>query len=141
MKINNGFYMSTVSDNHGTSKALDKIKWLFVFILVVFVIWGNFYFAGPNSVYQPNVVVRIIGVILVAVLALLLAITTQKGKSLISFAKESRMELRKVVWPTRKEAIQTTLLIAVITIVVGLCLWGLDTFFFWAISKLTVLGH
>jgi len=136
-----GFYMSTVSDNHGTSKALDKIKWLFVFILVVFVVWGNFYFAGQNSIYQPNIIVRIIVVILVVALALLLAATTQKGKSLISFAKESRMELRKVVWPTRKEAIQTTLLVAVITIVVGLCLWGLDTLFFWAISKLTVLGH
>nr|WP_281271081.1 preprotein translocase subunit SecE [Orbus hercynius] len=67
--------------------------------------------------------------------------TTNKGKSFITFAKESRMEVRKVVWPTRKETIQTTLLIAVITIVVGLCLWGLDTFFFWGISKLTVLGH
>lgn len=133
--------MSIVSDNQRTSKALDKVKWLLVFVLVALVVWGNFYFAEPNSIYQPNVVVRIVGVILVSVLALFLAITTQSGKGFVTFSKESRIELRKVVWPTRKETIQTTLLIAVITVVVGLCLWGMDTFFFWAISKLTVLGH
>lgn len=133
--------MSIVNDNQGTSKKLDQFKWLLVLVLVAVVVWGNFYFAEANSIYQPNVVVRIIGVVVVSILALLLAITTQKGKSFITFAKESRIELRKIVWPTRKEAIQTTLLIAVITIVVGLVLWGIDAFFVWAISILTVLGH
>lgn len=133
--------MSIVNDNQGTSKKLDQFKWLLVLVLVAVVVWGNFYFAEANSIYQPNVVVRIIGVVVVSILALLLAITTQKGKSFITFAKESRIELRKIVWPTRREAIQTTLLIAVITIVVGLVLWGIDAFFVWAISILTVLGH
>lgn len=133
--------MSIVNDNQGTNKKLDQFKWFLVLVLVAVVVWGNFYFAEANSIYQPNVVVRIIGVVIVSIVALLLAITTQKGKSFITFAKESRIELRKIVWPTRKEAIQTTLLIAVITVVVGLVLWGIDAVFVWAISILTVLGH
>ncbi|RKS86041.1 protein translocase subunit secE/sec61 gamma [Orbus hercynius] len=133
--------MSIVRDNQETSKSFDKIKWFFVFVLVALIVWGNFYFSEPDAVYQPGTIIRIVGVVVLSALTLLLAMTTNKGKSFITFAKESRMEVRKVVWPTRKETIQTTLLIAVITIVVGLCLWGLDTFFFWGISKLTVLGH
>lgn len=133
--------MRTNSENQETRGSLDKIKWALIILLIAFVVWGNYYFSVPNSLYQPNVIVRVIGVVIVSVLALILAITTVKGKSIINFAKESRMELRKVVWPTRKEAVQTTLLIAVITIIVGLCLWGLDTLLILGISFLTTLGH
>lgn len=133
--------MSVVSDNQETSKLFDKFKWFVVLVLVALVVWGNFYFAKSDAIYQVGTVVRVIGVVIISILALLLAMTTLKGRTFINFAKESRVEMRKVVWPTRKETVQTTLLIAVITIVVGLCLWGLDSFFLWGITKLTVLGH
>ena len=133
--------MRTNSENQENSNVLDKIKWLLVFGLVALIVWGNFYFAEVNPFYQPNTIVRLIGVGVLTILAILLVMTTQQGKAFVLFAKESRTELRKVVWPTRKETIQTTLLISVITIIVGLCLWGLDTFFFWLISLLTTLGH
>lgn len=133
---------TTNSENNiEANQSLDKVKWVLVVLLIAFVVWGNFYFSVPNSVYQPNVIVRIIAAVTVSVLALVLALTTKKGKSFISFAKESRLELRKVVWPSRKEAVQTTILIAVITVVVGVCLWGLDSLFFEVISYLTILGH
>lgn len=133
--------MRTHNDSQQTSASLDKFKWLLVFVLFAFVVWGNFYFAEPNTVYQANLLVRVISIVVISVLALFLASTTQKGKSLILFAKESRTELRKVVWPSRKETTQTTLIVGVITVVVGLCLWGVDTLFIWAISILTTLGH
>ncbi|WP_392558954.1 preprotein translocase subunit SecE [Orbus mooreae] len=133
--------MSIVSDNQETSKLFDRFKWFVVLVLVALVVWGNFYFAEPNAIYQVGTVIRVIVVVIISILALLLAMTTLKGRNFINFAKESRVEMRKVVWPTRKETVQTTLLIAVITIVVGLCLWGVDTFFLWGITKLTVLGH
>ena len=44
----------------------------------------------------------------------------------MSFAKESRTEVRKVVWPSRQEATQTTLIVVVATVIVALILWGLD---------------
>jgi preprotein translocase subunit SecE len=57
------------------------------------------------------------------------------------FLQESRKELRKVVWPTRKETTQTTMLIAAITVIVGLALWGMDSLFGSAIFYLTSIGR
>ncbi|MBC9131582.1 preprotein translocase subunit SecE [Frischella sp. Ac48] len=132
---------STNSENQEAKGSLDKVKWIFFILLVAFIVWGNFYFSEPNAIYEPNTVVRLVGVIAISALALFIVLTTTKGKIFINFAKESRIELRKVVWPTRKETTQTTVLVAVITIVVGLCLWGLDAMFSWGVSGLTVLGH
>nr|WP_237397867.1 MULTISPECIES: preprotein translocase subunit SecE [unclassified Gilliamella] len=67
--------------------------------------------------------------------------TTNTGKSFLLFLQESRKELRKVVWPTRKETTQTTLLIAVITIVAGLVLWGMDSLFRSVVFYLTLIGR
>ncbi|MDF7666951.1 preprotein translocase subunit SecE [Orbaceae bacterium ESL0727] len=66
---------------------------------------------------------------------------TQKGKAFFTFAKESRAELRKVVWPTRKETVQTTLLVAAITVIVGTALWGMDSFFRTIVFYLTSIGR
>ncbi|AJA45799.1 preprotein translocase subunit SecE [Frischella perrara] len=132
---------NTNSEKTKANETLDKIKWTVVVLLVAFMVWGNFYFSEPNPIYQPNIVIRLVAVVAVFALAFVTMLTTEKGKAFIEFAKESRLELRKVVWPTRKETVQTTLLVAVITIVVGSCLWGLDTIFYWIISTLTVLGH
>jgi preprotein translocase subunit SecE len=52
--------------------------------------------------------------------------TTDKGRRFLGFAKESRTEVRRVVWPTRQEATQTTLIVVVATAIVALILWGMD---------------
>ncbi|TEA27087.1 preprotein translocase subunit SecE [Candidatus Schmidhempelia bombi] len=117
---------------------LDKLKWLVVLALFIIVVWGNFYFAEPNAIYQANTIVRVVVVGILAVLALILAATTSKGKQILVFAQESRQELRKVVWPTRRETIQTTLLIAMVTLVSSLFLWGLDNITIRIISFLTL---
>ena len=51
---------------------------------------------------------------------------TEKGQIFIAFAKDARLEVRKVVWPTRQETVQTTLIILAVSAIVGLILWGLD---------------
>jgi preprotein translocase subunit SecE len=117
---------------------LDKLKWLVVLALFIIVVWGNFYFAEPNAIYQANAIVRIVVVGILAVLALILAATTSKGKQILIFAQESRQELRKVVWPTRRETLQTTFLIAMVTLVASLFLWGLDSITIRIISFLTL---
>ncbi|MWP50236.1 preprotein translocase subunit SecE [Gilliamella sp. Lep-s21] len=131
--------MSNESQNPNT--ILDKFKWSLVLVLITFVVWGNFYFSGPNDIYQPNTIVRIIAVVIISLLALFIAMTTNTGKSFLLFLQESRKELRKVVWPTRKETTQTTLLIAVITIVAGLVLWGMDSLFRSVVFYLTLIGR
>ncbi len=54
--------------------------------------------------------------------------------------QETRKELRLVVWPTRKETLQTTLMIVIVVIVMGIFLWLVDMFFLWAIQWLTGRG-
>ena len=133
--------MLVSNESQDTSTVLDKFKWVLVLVLIALIVWGNYYFSLPNDIYQPNTIVRIIAVVVISLLTLFIAFTTNKGKSFITFLQESRKELRKVVWPTRKEAVQTTLLIAVITVIVGTALWGMDSLFRSIIFYLTSIGR
>ncbi len=60
-----------------------------------------------------------------------------QGIRLSAFLKETKIELRKVVWPTRDETIKTTGMIMVAVIIVAIFLWIVDAFFTWAVQLLT----
>jgi preprotein translocase subunit SecE len=64
---------------------------------------------------------------------------TVKGQNAVAFAKESRTEIRKVVWPTRQEAIQTTGIVLFATFIMSLVMWGLDSTLFWVVGFITGL--
>lgn len=88
---------------------------------------------------QP-VLYRVLGFIAVVVLAIVLSATTDKGRFVLGFARESRIEVRKVVWPTRQETMQTTLVVMVMVFIVGIILWLLDMFLLWGVKLLTGQG-
>jgi len=67
-------------------------------------------------------------------------LSTELGRTVWTFALESRQEVRKVVWPTREETMRTTMLVFVMVFVVGLILWLLDMFLFWGVRFLTGQG-
>ena len=91
-----------------------------------------------NYVYSEQALfIRIVAVVVAIVIAGLVALQTEKGKSLIDFARESRIEVRKVVWPTRQETIQTTLIIFAVVAVVGLFLFLLDGALIWLVDFIT----
>lgn len=113
-----------------SSSLASKLFWVLAIVCVAVIIWGNDYFVD-----KP--IIRILGIAVFAILAVVFCLLTQQGKKFIQFAQEAKIELYKVVWPTRKETINTTLLVAVLTIVVGLCLWGIDTLFMKIIGWLT----
>ena len=69
-----------------------------------------------------------------------LMFTTQLGQAVWAFMKESKQEVRKIVWPTRDETVRTTLLVVAMVIVVGLILWLLDTALFGGVRWLTGQG-
>ncbi|QYN45223.1 MULTISPECIES: preprotein translocase subunit SecE [unclassified Gilliamella] len=133
--------MLVSNESQDKNRNLDKFKWILILVLLAFIVWGNFYFARPNDIYQPNTIVRIIAVSVISLLTLFIAVTTNKGKSFLVFLQESRKELRKVVWPSRKDATQTTLLVVAVTVVVGLALWGMDNLFRWVVLILTSIGR
>ena len=79
---------------------------------------------------------RVLGVSLFIVLALIVSLTTKEGKEALSLILESRTEIRRVIWPTRVETTQTTLIVIVAITIAGLILWGLDSLFGWVTALL-----
>ena len=62
-----------------------------------------------------------------------------KGMATVAFAREARTEVRKVIWPTRQETLHTTLIVAAVTAVMSLILWGLDGILVRLVSFITGL--
>ena len=110
--------------------SLDSAKWVLVLALVVAGVYGNSYFATESLLY------RVVGLLVVAGIAVVIAAQTAKGKSFIELGREARTEIRKVVWPTRQETMQTTLIVVVVVILVAILLWALDSLVSWVISLL-----
>jgi len=65
---------------------------------------------------------------------------SSQGERFIHFAKETRIELRKVVWPTREETLKTTGMIMVAVVIVAIFLWIVDAFFTWGVSSISSLN-
>ncbi|MFD2176961.1 preprotein translocase subunit SecE [Veronia pacifica] len=100
--------------------SMDNLKWVVVVALLAAAVVGN-------SLYSDvSVVIRAAAVVLLVAAAGGVAALTAKGKAAIEFARESRMEVRKVVWPTRQETLQTTFIVLAVTVVMALILWGID---------------
>ena len=70
----------------------------------------------------------------IAAVAGMIALQTAKGAAFWTLVKSSRTEIRKVVWPTRQETVQTTLIVVVFVLLVALMLWGLDSLLGWLVS-------
>ncbi|MCR9107220.1 MAG: preprotein translocase subunit SecE [Gammaproteobacteria bacterium] len=111
-----------------TSSRFDTIKWLIVFALVAVAVVGNSYYSDQSLLY------RVLGIVALAILAALVALQTAKGAAFWLLIKGSRTEIRKVVWPTRQETVQTTMIVVVFVVIVALMLWGLDSFLGWLVS-------
>jgi len=66
-----------------------------------------------------------------------IALKTELGVETLEFMQGSRAELRKVVWPTRAETTQTTLIVIAMVVIMGLLLWLLDVLLFWLVRLIT----
>ncbi len=108
---------------------LDIPKWVVVAIIVGAGVYGNHYFAADPVLY------RALALVVLGLVAGFVALQTSKGKAFWSLLKEARIEIRKVVWPTRPETTQTTLIVVAVVLVMALILWGLDTLLGWIISQ------
>ena len=111
---------------------LDSLKWVLVALLDGAGIYGNSYFSDESLLY------RVIGLLVVAAAALAVAVTTARGDSAWTMVKGARTEIRKVIWPTRQETPQTTLIVMVFVVVCGLFFWALDSVLGWLFSLLLV---
>jgi preprotein translocase subunit SecE len=105
---------------------LDFAKWLIVAVGVV----GNSHFSAQPLLY------RALALIVLAAAALFVAYNTEKGAGIWSLMQGSVVEMRKVVWPTRQETNQTTLIVLAVVIFMSLVLWALDTVLGFFASKI-----
>ena len=119
-----------MSEKGETSSRLDQLKWLVVIATIAVGVVGNGYYAGESLLY------RVLALVALAFIAGGIALTTDKGIAFLELVREARVELRKVIWPTRVETGQTTAIVIVVVLIVALILWALDSFFAWIISSL-----
>ena len=106
----------------------DGLKWTVVVALVAVAVVGNSYFSGESVLY------RALAVVAIAAVASAVALQTARGAAFWALVKGSRMEIRKVVWPTRQETVQTTMIVVAFVLLVALLLWGLDSLLGWLVS-------
>ncbi len=112
----------------------DTLK-LFSATLLVIAGLVAFYYFG-----HALLLIRVIGLLVAVAVAVAIVSTTELGGNTLEFIKDSRMELRKVVWPTRAETLQTSLAVIVMVVVMGIFLWILDMLLFWVVRLLTQGG-
>ncbi|MDR0805463.1 MAG: preprotein translocase subunit SecE [Enterobacteriaceae bacterium] len=125
--------MSANTEAQESGRGLEIVKWLIVAALLITAIVGNYIYRGSSLPLRAIAVVIIIGI------AFGVALLTAKGKATLEFARAARVEVRKVIWPTRQEALHTTLIVAAVTVVMSLILWGLDGILVRLVSFLTGL--
>jgi preprotein translocase subunit SecE len=94
-----------------------------------------YYYFGESSQ-----LLRSLGVLVALGLAAVVALQSMQGQSLWKFIQAARIELRKVVWPTREETIQTTIAVMVFALIMGVFFWLLDLFLLYVSSKITGQG-
>ena len=113
------------------SKGLNAFLWLLTVVIIAATAFGNIYFED-----QYSTPIRVVAVVVLLLIALGIAAMTNQGRKALGFFQDARTELRRIVWPSRPEATQTTFIVVGVTVFVSLILWGLDSII---VSNITFL--
>ncbi len=119
-----------VTKTEQTSSAIDTFKLMAAVLVLLAGVVGFYYFENESQL------LRVLGMLAVAVVAFFIAASSDPGRRGLSFVKDARVEVRKVVWPTRQETLQTTIAVLFMVILVAIMLWLFDMFLGWSVSKL-----
>ena len=119
-----------VSKTEQTTSAFDTFKLMTAVLVLIAGVVGFYYFEDESQL------LRVLGMLAVAGVAFFIVSTTDVGQRGLGFLKESRVEVRKVVWPTRQETLQTTIAVLFMVVLVAIMLWLFDMFLGWAVSGL-----
>ncbi len=122
--------MAEVQTSPGASAKDTALMTLSILVLLVGI--GAFYWYDEQAL-PLRVGMGVVGLLAAAGLAWL----SWYGREFWQFALASRIELRKVVWPSRDETVKTTYVVFIFAIVMGLFFWGLDWVLTWLTRLLT----
>ena len=116
------------------ASGLDTLKLAAAAVLLVAGIYGFYHFAAYSTL------LRVVGLLVISGVAAAVALQTDQGRRLWQFAGDSRNEVRKVVWPTRQETMQTKLVVIVMVLILGIILWLFDMMLMGILRFLTGQG-
>ena len=122
--------MTTATEQTSESGVLDILKLLAAAGLLVGGLYGYYYYIELS---QPLRVLMVLGGLAAG---FGLGMTSTQGRRLWAFVQGSRIEIRKVVWPTKQETTQTAIAVFVCTLIMALFFWGLDSFLLWLTRSL-----
>lgn len=114
---------------------LDKIKLAIAFLLMSVGIAGYYY------LHDSPAVLRLGSILVGLLLAVVVAFASQPGKIFFAFGKDSVAEAKRVVWPTRKETLQTTGVVILFAVTMALFLWAVDAGLMMMVNKLMGRGE
>ena len=98
----------------------DLVKWILSLVIFAGSLFAFYYFD------QYPIIYRVLGLIGVVLLDFAILFNTEKIKNLRVFTYDARVELKKVVWSTKAEVIQTTIIVFIVVIIMSVLLWLLD---------------
>ena len=98
----------------------DLIKWILSSIIFIAGIFAFYYFDEYPFIY------RVLGLLGLLLIDFLIVFNTEKVKALRIFTHDARVELKKVIWSTKAEVIQTTIIVFIVVIIMSVLLWLLD---------------
>ncbi len=114
--------------------SFNGLRWLLSFTALAGAVYAN------HSLVDDSLLIRVAVILALVIVGLAIAMTTTKGRAGLIFAKEAKIEARKVVWPTRAETVQTSLIIMVAVVIMSLLLYLIDWGLVSIINPLTVKG-
>jgi preprotein translocase subunit SecE len=125
--------MTTSSQVETVSTGADKAKLALSGALLVGAVVA-FYMLGKQDLW-----LRVVALLVLVAAAVVIFFTSESGKQLIAFGRDSVREVKKVVWPARNEALQMTGYVFAFVVVMALFMWLTDKTLEWLLYDL-VLG-
>ena len=122
--------MATTTQETSESGFLDIIKLLLAAGVLVGGLYSYYYFL------EWSLPIRVLMVLGGLAAGTAIAMTSTQGQRLWAFIQGARIEIRKVVWPTKQETTQTAIAVFVFTLIMALFFWGLDSFLLWLTRSL-----
>ena len=124
------------------TKQIDNIKsgsdqWKTILAIAIVIAALALYYVNPLNF---NTLTKVLITLLWFVIAGAVFIKSTQGDRFLYFLRETRIELRKVVWPTREETAKTTGIIMIAVVVVAIFLWIIDAFFTWGVQSISLLN-
>ncbi len=104
------------------TKAIEQSPWDFAKLgaalaILLGALVAFYYYADASKLY------RVVGMLVAVGVAAVISLQTDKGRQVSGFVRDAQVEVRKVVWPTRQETMQTTMFVIIVVVIFAILLW------------------